>query len=188
MQYSAPQNDFHQVLLQVKLEADSKPDYIRKTKFSCPPVSLRTECAFYSERRDTALRAEGTLHSERSVHFTPSGGYTALRTEGTLHSERGVPPHPEQGVPPHPEQGVPPHPKQGVPPHPERGVPPHPEQGVPLHPVRGVPPHPVQGVPPHPVRRVLFPTPVGRASLRSEGVVPYVHRESLPTPAGRSVR
>ena len=63
-----PQNDFHKVLLQVKLEADSKPNYIRKTKLSCPPVSLR---------------AEGTLHSERRVHCTPSGWYTALRAEGT---------------------------------------------------------------------------------------------------------
>ena len=26
----------------------------------------------------------------RSVHFTPNGGYTALRAEGTLHSERRV--------------------------------------------------------------------------------------------------
>ena len=71
-----PQNDFHKVLLQVKLKADSKPNYIRKTKLSCPPVSLRTGCT------------------------------TALRAEGTLHPVRGVPPHPVQGVPPHPERRV----------------------------------------------------------------------------------
>lgn len=34
------------------------------------------------------LRSDGTPHPARRVHRTPLGGYTALRSEGTSHSER----------------------------------------------------------------------------------------------------
>ena len=41
-----------------------------------------------SSGASNTLRAERISHPARRVHRTPLGGYTALRSEGTSHSER----------------------------------------------------------------------------------------------------
>ena len=78
---------FHQVLLQGKVEADRRQNYICKTNTSCPPRpkretrSARREIHAPLEARNTP-RPKRVTRPARREKYTPLGGRSILRSEG----------------------------------------------------------------------------------------------------------